>query len=138
MTLGEIIIRIREQCPEFALVDHVLTSPVSYPYPAALVAPVDKRASPPSINIAGGFAQDVAMMVGVYIVLERRQDGPGDFGGADMFDTLCASLQAALVNWSPDGALRPTFYEGGKMAPYDAGVVTWREDFSVEYEVRYP
>lgn len=138
MTLAELIERVRVQCPEFAYVDHVLTSAATYPYPAALISPVEKRASPPAISIAGGFAQDVALMFGVYIVMERRQNGIADFGGADLFDTLCASLQAALVNWEPTAIIRPVFYDGGKMAPYDAGVVTWREDFSVEYEVRYP
>jgi hypothetical protein len=138
MTLAEIVERIKDQCPDFAHIDHVLTSPVTHAYPAALIVPVDKQASPPRINIPGGFSQDVTLIVGVYIVLERRQNGIADYTGADLFDTLCAQLQAALVNWTPTGAIQPMFYAGGKMAPYDAGVITWREDFSVDYEVRYP
>lgn len=137
MNLADFVERIRSECPDFAHVDHILTSATGYDYPAALITPVDKRADAPRINIPGAFAQDVTLLVGVYIIMERRQSGAGDHGGADLFDRLCASLQAALINWEPTGALAPVIYEGGKMAPYDAGIVTWREDFSVQYEVRY-
>lgn len=138
MTIAEIISRIRAQCPGFALVDHVLTSPITYPYPAALVAPVKNHGAPPFVNIAGGYAQDITTIFGVYIVLERRQNGAADFGQAALFDTLCTSLRAALVNWTPSGVICPVQYAGGEMAPYDQGVVTWREDFSTEFEMRVP
>jgi hypothetical protein len=70
--------------------------------------------------------------------MERRQNGVADNGGADQFDVLCTSLQAAFVGWEPDGAITPVSYVGGEMAPYDAGIVTWREDFAIEYEVQIP
>lgn len=135
---ADIVARIRELCPDFAHVDHVMTSASSYSYPAALVVPVKRRADPPSINIPGAFRQDVALVFGVYVVMERRQNGVADNGGADQFDVLCTSLQAALVGWEPDGANTPVIYVGGEMAPYDAGIVTWREDFAIEYEVQVP
>lgn len=137
MTFTDFIDRIRSECPTFAHVDHVLMSAVNYSYPAALIAPVENRGEPPRINIPGAYAQDVESMIGVYIVMERRQDGAADFGGADLFDTLCAELRAALINWQPSWALSPVTYTGGRMAPYDAGIVTWREDFAVQFEVRY-
>ena len=59
MMLGDVITRIRAQCPGFALVDHVLTSPITYPYPTALLAPVRNQGQPPLVNIPGGYAQDV-------------------------------------------------------------------------------
>lgn len=138
MTFTEFIDRIREQCPDFAYVDHVLMSATSYEYPAALIAPVETRGEPPAINIPGAYAQDIGAVVGVYIVMERRQNGVADYGGAELFDKLVASLRAALINWEPDWALGPVTYAGGRMAPYDAGIVTWREDFAVQFEVRYP
>lgn len=139
MTLGEVISRIQAQCPEFALVDHVLTSPATYPYPVALVGPVRNVGEPPGINIPGGYAQEVSVTFGVYIVLERRQNGVADFGAADAFDALCLSLRTALVNWLPTGCWQPVMYAGGQLAPYDgSGVVTWREDFSTIFEMRFP
>lgn len=138
MTLAEVIARIEAQCPGFATVDHVLTSPATYPLPAALVAPVRNRPDPPRIMSPGAYSQDVASVIGVYIVLERRQNGAADSGTADTFDTLTASLRAALVNWQPAGLSEPIFYAGGEMAPYDTGVFTWREDFSALFEMRLP
>lgn len=138
MKLTQIIEQIKTQCPDFALVDHVLSSAATYPYPAALVTPVESRSLSEPNDFAGSYRQDIQLVVGVYVVIERRQNQIADLGGAEQFDTLCASLRAALINWQPDGAIRPVSYAGGKMAPYDAGVVTWREDFIVEFEVRSP
>ena len=138
MTLGDVITRIRLQCPGFLLVDHVLTSPITYPYPTALVAPVRNQGQPPFVNIPGGYAQDVVTTFGVYIIVERRQNGVADFGQGTLFDALCTSLRAALVNWTPPGAVQPISYAGGEMAPYDQGIVTWRDDYSAIFEMRYP
>ena len=137
MKTADVVARIRDLCPNFAHVDHLLMSSTSYDYPAALIAPVENKGDAPRINIPGGYAQDYESLFGVYIVFERRQDGPADNGGADMFDRLCDELRAALINWQPDWALSPITYAGGRMAPYDAGIVTWREDFAVSTEVRY-
>lgn len=138
MTTGEWIARIKAQCPIFAEVDHVLTSPAAYPYPAALICPVRNKAAEPNVMIAGAMAQDVQITMGIYVVLERRQNGAADYGAADKFDTACAQLRAALVNWSPSGAIEPVTYGGGEMAPYGDGVVTWREDFHTIIEMRFP
>lgn len=138
MMLGDVITRIRAQCPGFALVDHVLTSPITYPYPTALLAPVRNQGQPPLVNIPGGYAQDVVSTFGVYIVVERRQNGVADFGQGTLFDTLCQSLRTALVNWTPPGAVQPLMYAGGEMAPYDQGLVTWRDDYSTIFEMRMP
>lgn len=138
MNLTQIVERIQVQCPAFVLVDHVLSSPITYPYPTALVVPVESRSISDPNDFEGSYRQDIQLVVGVYIIIERRQNQIGDLGGAEQFDTLCAAVRAALINWQPTGANRPMSYAGGKMAPYDAGVVTWREDFTVDFEVRSP
>lgn len=139
MTLGEVITRIRAQCPGFAVVDHVLTSPATYLYPTALVGPVRDVANPPYINIPGGYAQDVSTTIGVYFVLERRQNGATGFSEADILDALRLSLRTALVNWAPSGVIEPLRYAGGQLAPFDgSGVVTWRDDYSTVFEMRFP
>lgn len=136
MNIGDIVNRITAECPGFAHIDHLLTSPVDYKYPAALITLVKNRGEAPHINIPGGYAQDVFMTFGVYIVLERRQSGAANHGGADTFDNLLTSLRAALVNWQPDGLLAPVTYAGGEMAPYETGLVTWRDDYGAQFEIR--
>jgi hypothetical protein len=136
MAFAPVVARIKEQCPDFAYVEHILTSAATYPLPAALVVPVKIDAIGPRINIPGGYAQDMEMTVGIYIVMPRRQDNSGVAEGAELFDSLCAQLRAALVNWTPPEAVQPMEYAGGQMAPYEPGVVTWREDFLVRNEMR--
>lgn len=135
MTIAEIIARITAECPEFAEVGHALTSPAILAYPAALVTPVRNQAKPPRILMPGAYCQDVQGIFGVYIVLERRQNGVADQGAADDFDALTASLRAALTNWNAPGLTQPVIYTGGELAPYDAGIFTWRETFSAEFEI---
>ena len=137
MRFADFIERVKDQCPDFGHVAHLLMSTTSYDYPAALLSPVESRGESPRINIPGAFSQDVELIVGVFIVLDRRQDGPADHGNADLLDRLSAAVKAALINWQPDWALAPITYAGGRLAPYDAGIVTWREDFAVQFEVRY-
>jgi hypothetical protein len=136
MTLSEVITRIQQQCPGFAFVGHVLTGPAVYSLPAALVVPVRYTAVPPRINYAGAFSQDVAATIGVYLVLRRQENGPFDSGAADEFDALTSSLRTALVSWHPSSLTYPIIYAGGEMAPYDAGMFTWRDDFSARFEMR--
>lgn len=136
MSFAAVVARIKQQCPDFAHVDHILTSAATYDLPAALVTPVKTDAQAPFINVPGGYDQEYLPIVGVYIVIARRQNEPGDMGGADLFDRLCAQLRAALVNWTPPEAIEPVQYAGGMMAPYEPGVVTWREDFSLRYAMR--
>jgi len=137
MTLGDVIARIQTQCPGFATVDHVLTSPSDFTRPAALITPVRYRGDAPRINTPGGYSQDVAMIFGVFIVLERRQDGTLDNGAADQFDTLLAELRDALVNWAAPDLYQPVAYAGGELAPYEPGNVTWRDDYSAEFDMRF-
>ena len=138
MKIGDVIARIQQACPDFATVDHLMTSPSDFEKPAALVTPVRNRGSAPSIMIPGAYDQDVSSIIGVYVILERRQNGAFDNGVADLFDTLTTSLRTALVNWYPTGLIQPIVYAGGEMAPYETGLVAWREDFAIEFEMRLP
>ena len=138
MRVSDIIARIKAQCPGFVYVDHILTSSATFARPAALVAPVKAMGMAPRINIPGGYSQDVEAIFGVYIVLDRKQNGITGAGTADTFDDLTTSLRAALINWAAPGLIEPVTYAGGDMAPYDTGIVTWREDFRTLTEVRYP
>ncbi len=136
MSFRNIVLRIKEQCPDFVFVDHVLTCPARYDLPAAIITPVKTDAEPPRIITPGAYSQDTLLTVGIYVVVPRRQDAVADVDGAELFDRLCDALRAALVNWQPDWAIEPMQYAGGMMAPYEPGVVTWREDFIVRNELR--
>lgn len=138
MRIADAIARIKAQCPGFAYVDHLLTSSADFDRPAALVAPVRVVGVDPRIFIPGGYSQDVSWILGVYIVLDRRQNGVTGSGTADLFDDLTTSLRAALVNWSAPATVQPLTYAGGEMAPYGTGLVTWREDFTAISEMRFP
>ena len=138
MRISDIIARIKAQCPGFVYVDHILTSSATFARPAALVAPVKNIGIGPRTNIPGGYSQDVEMIFGAYIVLDRKQNGVTGAGTADQFDDLTVSLRAAMINWAATGLIEPITYAGGEMAPYETGLVTWRDDFRALFEVRYP
>ena len=138
MRISDVITRISAECPGFEYVDHILTSAADFARPAALVAPVRSIGARPSINIPGGYSQDVELILGVYIVLDRKQNGATGSGAADQFDDLVVDLRAAMINWAASGLIEPITYAGGEMAPYEPSVVTWREDFRALFEVRYP
>ena len=143
MTIAEIIARITAECPEFAEVGHALTSPAILAYPAALVTPVRNQASPPFILAPGAYHQNVVAIFGVYILLERRQNGASDQGAADDFDALTASLRAALTNWEAnDGRMvrlqlvELMGFNATVTVHAGAGLFTWRENFSAAFEIR--
>lgn len=135
MRLSVVLLRLRAQCPGFATVDHALTSPSDYAYPAAMVVPVKRLARPN--GLLGTHAQMVELTFGVHIILQRRQDGVTGYGAADDFDDLCAEVMAALKAWTPDTSIyKPMDYAGGLIAPFQQHAVTWRDDFATTYDIR--
>lgn len=136
MRISQIIDRIREECPEFAVVDHALTSPASIAYPAAMVVPVEARGNPPYLFGEGEYHQISHRKIGVYVMIARRQDGDADNGAADDFDALCESVRAALMGWAPDARGDVLAYAGGVLAPFAQGSVSWREDFTLSEDLR--
>lgn len=134
MITQAIIARIKLQCPGFATVDHALTSAADMPLPAALVSPVKAMAEPAQLMPI--HSQIERTIYGVYILIERRQDGIATGSLVDL-DTLRASLRAALKGWSPDATIHEEVeLAGGALETYRPGVVAWREDFASQTEHR--
>lgn len=136
MNITAFIDRVAAQCPSFGEVSHILTSSAALTYPAALIGPVEARSPGAQAYGWGTHVQTVTQKVGVYIVLERRQDGLVGHGVAEQLEALCAELQQALVGWMPAGAREPVNYLGGTLTTYADGLFCWREEFSHSYEIR--
>jgi len=130
---GIIMARIRDLCPGFAQVDHALSSDETLDLPAALISPV--LAVPQPARLLGVHSQIERVTWGVYILLERRRDGPFDFGAADALDDLRAELRAALIGWVPAENYIALEAAGGRLDQYRPGIAGWREDFATEYEL---
>lgn len=131
MKLTDVLERIRDQCPGFASVDHVLTSDADVARPAALVG-VSRIAATPNGVLGGPHVQRLRTVVSVWIVGRRRQDTLTGYGAADEWQDLVAELRAALVAWSPGGTATPLDYAGGALEKHPAGFFAWREDFATE------
>jgi hypothetical protein len=129
-----IIARIKAQCPGFVTVDHALTSAADMAQPAALVTPVQSVAGEP--RLVGLHSQRERTIYGVYVLIERRQDGIAGGALADL-DALRAELRDALKGWTPDPAIHTELeLAGGQLEPYRSGIVAWRENFASETEHR--
>ena len=137
MKVSDIVAKIKADCPGFQHVDHVFSAPGDLPRPLALVAPVKREAS--DRRLVGQQVQDVRATFGVYVILTKATDDPGE-NVADDLDALCAELRAALVGFRPigtDPGEQPLIYAGGELAERE-GIVCWREDFSTRIDMRHP
>ena len=143
MKTSEVMDRVKLLCPSFATVAHALTSAADpAPYPAALVTPSrTTAASNPFLGqtvVANGgvWSQEVTQIFSVFIIQERRQD-TATSSAADDLDTLTNELRAALVGWTGGSSFAaPMQYAGGALSEFRPGIAAWREDFSIETEMR--
>lgn len=133
--VAQIIDQLRAECPEFATVTHALTSSSEVTRPAALVAPLQVDAEKPAFYSL--HSQMISQTFGVYILIDRAQDGDTGYGSADLLDVLVESLRAALIGWTPDNATAaPLAYGGGKLDRYQQQIACWRDDFVTSNELR--
>lgn len=131
--IEQIIERIFEACPGFASVESALTSAATLDYPAALVTPLKLDAVP--ARFTSFHTQQTVQTFGVYIILRREQEEVP--GGTGLFDDLCFELRAGLPFWTPDASLySPMNYAGGQLDRYRDGIVCWRDDYTIESEIR--
>ena len=128
--------RIRAECQGFAAVDHALTSAADLAYPAALVTPSKAEALPEGTVGQGVHSQLVTQTFSVFVLLARSQDGIVGYGKADDLDDLTEALRAALVGWQPDPDASTVQFAGGMLDRFHTGIVCWREDYSLETELR--
>lgn len=135
MRTSAVIARIKLLCPGFATVAHALTSAADADLPSALVTPAKMVANPDRL-IGALHSQDVMQTFSVYILMQRRQDGDADAGAADDLDDLTDQLRAALPGWAIDANHAPMQFVGGQLDRFETGLVCWREDYAVEYEIR--
>lgn len=135
IAIADIVQRLKDQCPELVHVDHALTSAADFPKPAALVAPVKAMTGQPAL--LGVHSQMVVTTFGVYLILDRRQNGATDAGVADDYDAIIASIRSALAGWVPDNVDGAAVaFAGGELAPFSAGPAVWRDDYSIITELR--
>jgi hypothetical protein len=135
MRLSDVIARLVAETWDFGQIGHALTNPAQLDYPALLVTPVLNEARPPGILEQGAFSQQFAQGIGVWIMVQRKPDA-ATYTSAEQFDDLCEQVRAALAGWQPSGERFPMIYAGGRLAPYDTGIVAWREDFTIQTELR--
>ena len=129
----QVMDRIRLTCPGFASVDNALTSAATLDYPAALVTPLKVDAS--QARFTSYHIQKSVQTFGVYLILRREQDDPT--GPSVEFDDLCAQMRAGLPFWTPDPTLySPMNFAGGQLDRYRDGIVCWRDDYTIESEIR--
>jgi hypothetical protein len=121
--------RITAECPSFQQVDHSLTSSAQNAYPAAFVAPL--RSVAEAANFQPVMSQMATHTVSVYVVLERKQDATI----STSLDDLRLELRAALRGWAPAGSQFEFQYDGGQLDMRD-GIACWREDFTIQEELR--
>jgi hypothetical protein len=134
MKTSDFMARIKAMCPDFATVDHALTSAADVDLPAAMVTPASMSATPDDL-IGAVHNQNVRQVFSVYILLARLQDGYIS-SNADDLDTLTGQLRAALPGWQIDNDHGPVNFAGGQLDRYHTGLVCWREDYSVETQLR--
>ncbi|QLQ18673.1 MAG: hypothetical protein HZT43_08365 [Exiguobacterium profundum] len=88
-------------------------------------------------DLIGVHRQTVIMTFGVWVILERRASSA--LPGADgEFDAIVAELRVTCAAGAPMMMVSPLPILGGELAPFDRGPAVWREDFSIETELRYP
>jgi hypothetical protein len=131
MTIGEMVARVRAECPGFATVTHGYTSASDMPLPAALVAVSKIEAAPNQYVLA--HVQRWRVTYSVWILMPRYQDGIVDAGQADLWDSLVGELRTALVAWTPDASeFGPLDFAGGMLDRYSGQIASWRDDYTTE------
>lgn len=128
--------RIRAECPGFAAVEHALSSSADMAFPAAMVTPSKCEAAAEGTVGLGIHSQLVTQTFSIFILQTRTQDGVVGYGKADGLDDLIDELRAALVGWQPDTEEEPLQLVGGLLDRFHTGTVCWREDYSIQTELR--
>lgn len=136
MRTETLIERIRQECPGFSGVEHALSSSADLDYPAAMVTPTRVDAAPEGTVGLGVHSQLVTQVFSIFVLLTRTQDGVVGYGKASTLDDLSAELRAALVGWQPDTEEAPVQFVGAMLDRYHTGVVCWREDYSIQSDMR--
>lgn len=135
MRYSQIVDRLRAECHSFEQVDHAAGSISEAALPRAIVALQKVEAAPAAF--LGTHFQPVEAIWEVMIVMRVKQDGPTGTGQADLLDDLRAEVRKALVGWTPEPSdIAPVQYVGGEVFANEKGIMSWREMFSVNYEIR--
>lgn len=138
MDLAPIIARLRDETSGFKVVggaadlDAIGNGVV--PAPAAYVIPISESAAPN--DIAGGFAQQVAVMFGVVVIASNLSDATGAaaMGG---LEARRAAVRGALLGWVPDATNGATVsFSGGRLLRFGDGLLWWGDDFLVNTYLR--
>lgn len=132
--------RLRAQVPQpglasvVLLADHAAARSVAVQLPAAYVLPVSEHAEPSGTY--GLSTQRHACTLRVVLCIRHAGDASGAQAAAAL-QCLRESVQAALVNWTPDlpdadkacGALA---FAAGELLSFDDSVTMWSDIFSFD------
>lgn len=133
--MADLLVRLRTLCPDFATIEHGLTSSADPVLPAAIVMPMAMKAAESQLLEIPLRSQAIVQTFSIFILLKRQQDTLLSSKADDM-DFLCAQLRAALCGWQVDAYHAPMNLAGGQLAQYQTGISCWREDYTAESELR--
>ncbi len=112
--------------------ERALGSPAALP--AAFLAPVSRSAGPNTL--AGGQVSQLdEREVAVFVAAQALGEGAGD-AAAERIEVLVAKVDAALVGWTPPGALGPVTAAGGGLQEIVQGVHIWRLSYRAPHLLR--
>ncbi|MGD9767968.1 MAG: hypothetical protein AB7U62_10005 [Pseudolabrys sp.] len=139
--VAEIATRTKAQVPALVSVDQVAelaalvqSGALPQQFPASYVIPLgfDARAG----EVASGmFTQMLEEVVGVVLIAQAIGD-PKGLRALATIDTLITAVIAALVGWSPTGAIGAVRAVRGRLMSMDNGVVFYQLDFAIPQQLR--
>lgn len=135
MRIAAIVDRLIDQVPGFdGRVLAALEGGVPKAYPAAYVFQTAERSDPsetyPRIEQRVGARFAVEIMV--------KHAGQAATGGPakDALEDLRDAVKAALRGWAPSTDYMPIEHAEGRLMGFDAGMATWRDEFTTAFYER--
>ncbi|MCK9193864.1 MAG: hypothetical protein M0P19_08335 [Nevskia sp.] len=95
---------------------------------------LQSRAAEPN-NLVNAVQQKVTARLAVISVIRSAGDPTGERQAEDI-ETRSNEIIGALLNWSPDLALSPFVYAGGRLLDFDGSAVVWADEFETDYFIR--
>jgi len=131
MQLAPIVDRLKTTCPAFQnrVIDALEEGAVAKAFPAAYVLPLSDKGD--SNKMAGAHRQRMEHRFAVEIMVKHAGQAATGGPAAASLEAVRDSVKAALRGWSPAG-LDPIDYAAGRLIQFEAGRVTWRDEYTTK------
>jgi len=134
MLLTPIVTRLTAQCPSLTQVLYALSGAVPATYPAAYVLPLSDSAA--ANVLLGAHSQIITSRFAIEIMLKHAGQAASGGPAAEALEAVRTEVLAALKGWQPTPEHDPIAYVGGRLIDFQAGMATWREEFSTRHDSR--